>query len=331
MSEKSPRLTLSDVAREAGVGESTVSRVLRNAGSISQNARERVEAAVARLGYVPNRIAGMLASDGSSLVAIIVPSLSNNVFPKVLAGANHAIEAAGFQSVVGVSDYDLDREERLIRALLSWRPAGIVVSGLEHTAHATDMLRHGGVRVAEVMDIDGDGVDIVVGFSSNAVGRASAGHLIGRGYRRIGYVGHDLSLDTRAGKRLDGFALALAEQGLSLVDREIVPALSSVEAGRDGLARLLIRAPVLDAVYFSNDDMALGGYFHCLSQGITMPDRLALFGFNGLGIARATPQPLATIKTERFLIGEKAAALVMSDALSCVIDVGFQLIEGATA
>ncbi len=331
MSERPSRPTLSDVAREAGVGESTVSRVLRNAGSISAGARARVEAAVARLDYVPNRIAGMLASEGSSLVAIIVPSLSNNVFPKVLAGADHAIEAAGFQSVVGVSDYDLDREERLIRAVLSWRPAGIVIAGLEHTAHAAGMLRNCGVRVAEVMDIDGAGVDIVVGFSSRAVGRASARHLIERGYRRIGYVGHDVERDTRAKKRLEGFSLALAEQGMRLADREIVPVLSSVEAGRACLANLLTRSADLDAVYFSNDDMALGGYFHCLSQGIGVPQRLALFGFNGLDIGRAMPQALSTIKTERFLIGERAAGLVMSGAAPCVVDVGFKLIEGATA
>jgi LacI family gluconate utilization system Gnt-I transcriptional repressor len=313
------------------VGESTVSRVLRNAGSISANARERVEAAVARLGYVPNRIAGMLASEGSSLVAVIVPSLSNNVFPKVLAGANHAIEAAGYQSVVGVSEYDLDREERLVRAMLSWRPAGVLISGLEHTAYATEMLRNCGVRVAEVMDTDGDGVDLVVGFSSRAVGLASARHLIERGYRRLGYVGHDVTRDTRAKKRVEGFSQALAEQGLSLIDQEIVPSLSSVEAGRDGLSRLLNRSANLDAVYFSNDDMALGGYFHCLSQGLTVPDRLALFGFNGLDIGRAMPQPLSTIKTQRFLIGERAATLVISDAEPCVVDVGFELIEGATA
>lgn len=331
MRERPSRLTLSDVAREAGVGESTVSRVLRNAGSISPRARALVEAAVARLGYVPNRIAGMLASEGSCLVAIIVPSLSNNVFPKVLAGANHAIEAAGFQSVVGVSDYDLAREERLVRALLSWRPAGVVIAGLEHTAHAVDMLRNCGVRVAEVMDIDGDGVDIVVGFSSRAVGRASASHLIERGYRRIGYVGHDIGRDMRAKKRLEGFVAVLAERGMTLADQEIVPVLSSVEVGRACVADLLTRSPDLDAVYFSNDDMALGGYFHCLSQGIVIPDRLALFGFNGLDIGRAMPQALSTIKTERFLIGERAAGLVMSDAASCVVDVGFQLIEGATA
>ncbi|MDR3560625.1 MAG: LacI family DNA-binding transcriptional regulator, partial [Negativicutes bacterium] len=199
MRSRPPRLTVSDVAREAGVGESTVSRVLRNQGAVSAAARQRVEVAVARLGYVPNRIAGLLASEGSTLVAIIVPSLSNNVFPKVLAGTNLALEAAGYQSVVGVSEYDLDREEGLIRALLAWRPAGIVIAGVEHTEGATALLKGCGVRVVELMDLDGEGIDVVVGFSNHAVGRVSASHLLTRGYRRIGYVGHDISRDLRAG------------------------------------------------------------------------------------------------------------------------------------
>jgi LacI family gluconate utilization system Gnt-I transcriptional repressor len=331
MGDKPPRLTVSDVARQAGVGASTVSRVLRNKGAVSAAARQRVEAAVAQLGYVPNRIAGLLASEGSTLVAIIVPSLANNVFPKILAGANLALEAAGFQSVVGVSEYDLEREESLIRALLAWRPAGIVVVGLEHTERATALLKGSGVRVVEVMDLDGDGIDVVVGFSSRAVGRASALHLIGRGYRRIGYVGHAIGRDLRAGKRLAGFVETLSAHGLALVDREVVNALSSIEAGRDGLARLRARSSDLDAVYFSNDDMALGGYFHCLAQGVAIPGRLALFGFNGLEAGRCAPQPLATIKTPRFLIGETAGKLVCSDSGLQRVDVGFELIEGATA
>ena len=99
-------VTLSDVARAAGVGESTASRVLRGHGSFSDKTRESVLAAARNLGYVPNRIAGTLASAGSKLVGIVIPSLSNIVFPDVLRGANTVLVAAGFQPVVAVTDYD---------------------------------------------------------------------------------------------------------------------------------------------------------------------------------------------------------------------------------
>ncbi|RVU15994.1 LacI family DNA-binding transcriptional regulator [Methylobacterium oryzihabitans] len=324
-------VTLADVAREAQVGESTVSRVLRSHGSFSQKTRSQVEAAVARLGYVPNRIAGTLASTGSRLIGIVIPSLSNIVFPDLLRGATGVLEADGYQSVIGVTDYDQDREEALVVSLLSWRPAGLLVTGLEHTPGTVRSLRASGVRVVELLDVDEPGLDIVVGYSNRAAGAAAARHLAGRGYRRIGYLGHDLSRDLRAIKRLDGFRGALAEAGLALDGEERVPAPSSVEAGRHGLERLLARVPDLDAVYFSNDDMALGGYFHCLARGLSIPGRLALFGHNGLDVGRLMPQPLATIRTPRVEAGATAARLVRAGGRREVVDLGFALIEGATA
>ncbi|MBW4971855.1 LacI family transcriptional regulator, partial [Croceibacter atlanticus] len=83
------------------------------------------------------------------------------------------------------------------------------------------LARAGGVRVVEMIDTDGEGIDAVVGFSNRAVGAASARHLVARGYRRIGYLGHDLRVDLRAGKRLAGFEAALEEAGLALWGREI--------------------------------------------------------------------------------------------------------------
>ncbi|MFE1599653.1 LacI family DNA-binding transcriptional regulator [Methylobacterium sp. ID0610] len=324
-------VTLADVAREARVGESTVSRVLRSHGSFSERTRAQVEAAVARLGYVPNRIAGTLASTGSRLIGIVIPSLSNIVFPDLLRGATGALDAEGFQSVIAVTDYDEEREEALVASLLSWRPAGLLVTGLEHTPGAVRRLTASGVRVAELLDVDGPGLDIVVGYSNRSAGETSARYLIGRGYRRIAYLGHDLTRDRRAGKRYAGFRAALAEAGRPLHDEERIATPSSVEAGRDGLAALLARSPDCDAVYFSNDDMALGGYFHCLSRGLTVPDRLALFGYNGLDVGRLTPQPLTTIRTPRVEAGATAARLLCNDAPATVVDLGFELITGATA
>ncbi|HEY2009194.1 MAG TPA: LacI family DNA-binding transcriptional regulator [Rhizomicrobium sp.] len=325
-------VTITDVARRAHVGESTVSRVLRNHGSVSQETRERILKAAADLNYVPNRIAGTLASMTSRLIGVVIPSVGNTVVPEVLAGVNMVLEAAGFRSVIGVSNYDLAREEALIESILSWRPAGMLVAGLEHTDRARAMLRGCGVRVVELLDIDGEGVDIVVGSSQHMAGRKSAEHLLAHNYRRIGYVGHDIRVDLRAAKRLQGFQAVMRENGIDFVDQEFFPTGgSTVEAGRIGLARLLERQPELDAIYFSNDDLALGGYFHCLEYKIAIPGRLALFGYNGLEITRLTPQPLSTIRTPRIAMGKVGASLLLADGPPTVMDMGFELIVGATS
>lgn len=325
-------VTLSDVAHRARVGESTVSRVLRNQGSVSQQTREKILKAAADLNYVPNRIAGALASMTSRLIGIVVPSVGNTVVPEVLAGVNMVLEDAGLQPVIGVSNYDPVREEALIESILTWRPAGILVAGLEHTDRARAMLNGCGVRVVELLDIDGEGVDIVVGSSHRMAGRKSAEHLLSRNYRRIGYVGHDIRVDVRAGKRYEGFQAVMRENGLGFVDQEFFPSGgSTVEGGRIGLARLLKRQPALDAIYFSNDDLALGGYFHCLEHNISIPGTLALFGYNGLEITRLTPLPLSTVRTPRVAMGKVGANLLLADGPSTVVDLGFELIIGATS
>lgn len=321
---------LADVAAEAGLGESTVSRVLRNDGSFSTSAREKVLRAAEKLGYVPNRLASSLASAGSRLVAVVVPSLTNIVFADVLKGVGLALDAARHRGVFGVSDYDEAKEEQLIESLLEYRPKAVLVAGLEHTRRTKLMLAGAGCRVVEMLDTDGAPLDIAVGFSNRAAGEAAARHLLDGGYRRIGYVGHDLSHDHRAMRRLDGFKAALSASHVELAATETAGPASSALAGRRGLKTLLAREPSLDAVYFSNDDMAVGGCFHCLEAGIAMPERLALFGHNGLDIGQALPRPLSTIRAPREAIGRLAVELALGNAAPGITDLGFQILAGAT-
>ncbi|ALA18335.1 MULTISPECIES: LacI family DNA-binding transcriptional regulator [unclassified Chelatococcus] len=333
-------LRLAEVAARAGVSESTVSRVLRNIGPIAEATRVAVLKAAEELGYVPNRLAGALASTGSALVGVVVPSLDNIVFAEVLRGVTERLEEAGLQAVIGVTGYDLAREERIVSALLAWRPRGIVIAGIDHTPRLRDLLAANGTAVVEMMDIDGaePALDRRVGLSHGAAGAAMAAHLIARGHRRFGYVGHDISRDIRARKRLDGFAAELARRGAALVAEEMVAGPSSVTAGRAGLAALLAAHRDLDAVYFSNDDMAVGGYFHCEANGIRMPDDLAIAGFNGLDIGQELPRRLTTVRSPRYRIGQLAAEQVLTRqdaaedmAKPATIDVGFELIAGETA
>jgi len=328
-------VTLEEVARLAGVSGMTVSRVLHDHANVSERTRAKVQAAVAELGYVPNRLAGALATAKTRLMVVIIPSLGNIVFPEVLRGANERFEAAGYQAVIGVSDYDLAKEEQLIAAMQSWRPSGWIVAGLEHTPRARQMLREARSPVVEVMDVDGEAIDMAVGFSNRRAGRDMAHFLADQGRRRIGYVGGNLNRDLRAAKRLQGFVQALGERGLQLQGQFSADSPSSLLLGRAGLAQLLAAHPDLDAVYFSNDDMAVGGLMHCLFAGITVPGQLALAGFNGLEIGEAVPLRLTTIRSPRYRIGQLAAdhilARLAGQTPPQVEDIGFEFIAGQTA
>ena len=328
-------ITLADVAALAQVSEITVSRIIRNKGPISEKTRARVMVAVREIGYVPNLVAGSLASAGSNLMGVIIPSLSNIVFAEVLRGVHDALGDSGYQPVVGVTDYKTQAEEALVRSLLGWKPAAMIIVGFEHTQTTRDMLKQSGIRVAELMDIDSTPIDVAVGFSHRRAGYDSGKYLVERGYRRFGYVGHDWKQDRRAHLRYEGLVQALAESGLSIVSDAIVDAPSSTLAGRAMLAHLLKRSPDIDVAVFSNDDMAVGGVFHCIGANIKLKDELAVFGFNGLEIGQALPTPLSTIRSNRYLIGRIAVEKIIERPVRSpeplVIDTGYEIIEGATA
>lgn len=333
--DRKSKLTVREVALRANVSESTVSRIMRNKGPIAAETREKVMATVREMGYVPNRIAGSLASLDSHLIGVVIPSLSNIVFPEVLQGVHAGLRGSDYQPVISVTDYDLDREEAIIRGILSWKPAAMLVTGFDHTDATRRMLEQSGIRIVEMMEIDQTPVDVAVGMSHFRAGQATGRHLLAKGYRRFGYVGHDWTADRRALLRHDGLASALAEAGLTIEARAIADGPSSVGAGRAQTDRLIREAPNVDVAVYSNDDMAVGGVFHCLASGLSVPHDLAIFGFNGLDIGRDLPQPLSTIRSNRYLIGETSIRKVLATPLRPdepdIIDTGFEIFEGATA
>lgn len=328
-------LTLADVARRARVSESTVSRVLRNKHPIAEETRARVLDIVRQMGYTRNRVAGSLASAGSDLVGVILPALSNSVFADVFRGIHDALVPFGYQPVVGVTDYDRETEEQLVASLLSWKPAAMIVTGLAHTDYTVSMLRQSGVRIAEIMEIDTPPLDVAVGMSQRRAGQDTARHLLSRGYRRFGYIGYNHRRDHRGALRYEGLKQGLSEAGLALIGESIADVPSSAQFGRSQLAALLERHPDLDAVVFSNDDMAVGGVFHCFAAGIRLREELAIFGFNALDVGQALPLPLSTIRTPRLQIGKTAVQKILESpqrpATPTVIDTGYEIIVGATA
>ncbi len=326
-----PQLTLRDVADAAGVSEMTVSRVLRNRGDVSDRTRARVFEAARTLGYVPNKIAGALASNRVNLVAVVIPSLSNMVFPDVLGGIGDILDETPLQPVVGTSKYDPETEEKVIYEMLSWRPSGLIVAGLEHSDPARAMMRNAGIPVVEVMDVDGDPVAACVGISHIKAGRDMAREIARRGYRKIGYLGSSSLADHRAQKRLQGFKEGLAEAGLELAESCFYEGMSGFGTGRAMTADLLTRRPDLDFLYYNTDMNAAGGLLYCLEKDLSIPGDIGLAGFNSFEVLDGLPMRIATMDSQRTQIGRKAAELISANALSDeVIELNPAFLEGDT-
>lgn len=312
MSENPRRrsLTLRDVSEAAGVSEMTVSRVLRGRGDVSARTRARVEEAARTLGYVPNKIAGALASQRVNLVGVIVPSLSNLVFPEVIAGLQEGLQDTPLQPVVGATDYDPVKEEKTLFEMLSWRPSGVVIAGLEHSEAAQAMLAASGVPIVEVMDVDGEPVDAAVGISHFRAGYQVGQEIVARGYQRVGVLGTKVDGDHRARKRLDGLQEALNSAGVEIVDRADYAGQSGFGRGRQMTQEMLDRTPDLDFLFYTNDLTGAGGLLYCLEKGLDVGGGIGLAGFNGFTLLDGLPLKLATIDSRRREAGMIAGQII---------------------
>lgn len=305
-------LTLRDVSEASGVSEMTVSRVLRNRGDVSEATRTKVLEAARELGYVPNKIAGALASSRVNLVAVIIPSMSNMVFPEVMTAISDVLDNTDLQPVVGVTNYKPEREEKVLYQMLSWRPSGVIIAGLEHTEASKAMLGAAGIPVVEIMDTDGEPIDSAVGISHRRAGRKMAQAIIDAGYKRIGFLGTKMPLDHRARKRFEGFTEVLAKSGLEIIDSEFYSGGSALKKGREMTEAILKRnaEEPLDFLYYSNDMIGAGGLLYCQENGIDVPGQIGLAGFNGIEFLDGLPQKLATMDACRVEIGKAAAELI---------------------
>ncbi len=312
MTDRAQRpLTLRDVSAACGVSEMTVSRVLRNRGDVSAATRKKVLAAAKTLGYVPNQIAGSLASQHVNLIAVIIPSLSNMVFPEVLTGINQVLEDTPFQPVFGVTDYMRDKEERVLYEMLSWRPSGVIIAGLEHSDAAEAMLRNAGIPVVEIMDTDGRAIDSMVGISHRKAGLDMAQAILKQGYSRIGFMGTSMPRDHRARKRFEGLTEGLAKAGVEIEARDFYSGGSALAKGREMTATMIEENPDLDFLYYSNDMIGAGGLLHLLEKGVDVPGQIGLAGFNGVELRQGLPRQLTTADACRLEIGRAAAQIIL--------------------
>ncbi len=326
-------VTLHDVAKLAGVAPITASRALNTPAQVSEDVRKKVADAVARTGYVPNRLAGSLASTRSRLVAAVVPTISGLVFLETVQALTEALAAHGYQLMLGQGGYSNNREDALLEAIIGRRPDGIVLTGILHSAEGRRRLLGSGIPVVETWDLTPTPIDMLVGFSHGEVGRAVAQYLHARGRRRLAVVAGD---DERAGRRVQAFCAAAQALGLPAVVVATVPTPTTLQRGRDGLAQVLAACADVDGVFCSSDLLALGVLTEARVRGLPVPDRLGVVGFGDLEFAAALDPALTTVHIKGDAIGRQAAQFIVDraegrDVPRRVVDIGFHIVERLSA
>ncbi len=331
---KSPRasgsITLDDVAKLAGVSPITVSRVLNHPDKVSAKTREKVQQAISVTGYVPNLLAGGLASKRSRLIAVIVPSMSNTVYAETVRVLTQSLRDVGYQVFLGESWFDEQEEEQLVSAILSRKPDGIMLTGVDHSSSCRRLLIGSNIPIVETWDLTPTPLDVVVGFSHQRIGESIAHFAHQKGYKDFGFV---TASDQRARRRQQAFTETMEQlNGLnSCYVHEIDPP-STFKMGRDGFSDLLKQGFKNGLVICSSDTIAQGVLAEAQARGIKIPDDISVFGFGDQPYAAFTYPSLSTVALDRALIGQHAmqsliARIENRPISNPVIDVGFKIIE----
>ena len=327
-------LTLIDVAKVAGVSPMTVSRALHRPELVSENTREKVREAVRQTGYVPNMLAGGLASNKSRLVAIFLPTIANSIFADTVQALMDRLTQAGYQTLLGLTGYSAEQEEKLLEAVLGRRPDGIVLTGTLHTESSRLRLAQAGIPVVEAWDLSEDPLDMLVGFSHEKVGEATARHLVAKGYKRFSVVSIS---DPRGLRRCHSLMAELMRLGVEEVPMEVLAPPATLEVGREGLQRLLDQPTPPEIVVCSSDTVAQGVLAEAASRGLKVPQDLAVMGFGDLSSAAHVYPALSTVSVDGKTIGLRVAQALLerfenpaSQHDPVRIDTGFTLIDRAS-
>lgn len=318
MSEEKPRkrrgagrVTLNTVAREAGVSAITVSRYFNQPEQVSPERRERIAAVVAELGYVPNLVAGGLASARGRIVAMVIPNISGPIFANTIQGFSDTLSRHGYQLLLASSYFSAEQEESAVRAFLGWSPAALVLTSRFHSAGTEKMIAEADIPVVETWDYVPEREPLQIGFSHYEVGVSAARYLHAQGYRRIAFVQNSAPGDFSALERRDGYAATLTELGLQpwvfAPDAELAP----FEAGKQAMQALMSHALPPDAIFFANDNLAAGGLLAGQRAGLKIPQDCAVLGFGDYPFAEMLLPSLSTIKPPALEIGVLAATRVL--------------------
>jgi LacI family gluconate utilization system Gnt-I transcriptional repressor len=337
-SRKGAGLTLSDVAKLAGVAPITASRALNTPNAVSETVLKKVREAVERTGYVPNLLAGGLASRKSRLVAAVVPTIVGPVFLETVQSLTEALAESGYQLMLGQSDYQNSREDALLEAIIGRRPDGVVLTGIMRSPESRKRLLASGIPVVETWDLTPTPIDMLVGFSHEKIGMAVARHLHAGGRRQVAVIA---GMDERSRRRARAFSdealrLGMILAGASAIPTRMVPAPTTLASGRSALEQLLQEQPSIDGVFCSSDYLAMGVMIEAQVRGIAIPSQLAVIGFGDLSLSRDLHPKLTTVRIDGTQIGRTAARFIIdrADGLQVtepVRDIGFTIIDRESA
>jgi len=324
--------TLDDVATRAGVSTATVSRFVNNPAVVAQATAERIREAITVTGYIPNLLAGGLASSRSRMVAVLIPHLSDSMFNDTIEAMVEDLSTAGLNVMLGITGVSAERTGELIRSAISRRVDAIISSG-PLDAETTALVRRSPALFIQIWDLPDDPIGVAVGFSHSAAGRDIARFVASRGYRRPHLITAD---GARATLRRDAFLAEWRAIGSGEVTQSTVDIPSRFGHARRAFAEIARLEQRPDVIVCGSDYLAMGLVVEARAAGLSVPDDIAVMGFGNSAIAGEMRPTITTVDVDGRRIAREAIAAITRHQNGerpeeSRIDVGFRIIARESA
>jgi DNA-binding LacI/PurR family transcriptional regulator len=307
---EAPRLA--DVAAAAGVSVATASRALSGRGSVAGATRDRVREVATRLDFHPSAAGRSLRLRATRMIGFVVPDIASGFYANALKGAQHRLQAAGYQVALMDTNEDPSRERAALLALAADRVDGFIVAsaGGDGSALAAIERRYGLPVVMFDNVVEGRGAGRVTLANADGI-QLLVSHLVAaHGHRRIGYVGGIVS-ETSGAERLAGYEIAMRREGLAVDPRWVRPGEWTEDAGRHETAALLDLDERPSAIVYPCADLALGGLTELRARGVAVPADVAIVCFDDFDAAPLLDPPLTVLGRRDRLVGDLAASMVL--------------------
>lgn len=331
------RVTMRDVAQAVGMSPMTVSRALRDDRTVTVKTRNLVRQKADELGYVYDSTAQAFRTQKSGFVAVTLPSINNANFAETFRSLTNGLADAGLQLLLGSTNYRVEREEELVRQLLTRNPEALILTGGHHTETTRALVKAQGLPVIEIWDLPETPLGHVVGFSNSEAMRRIVEHLYATGRRKLAFVGASEGADMRGAVRRQAVmetARALDMPQVEVIDAGAAPV--SMRHGHAAVERLGRRVAQYDALVCVSDPVAFGCLTAVERLGLAVPDEIAVTGFGAFEVAKVSNPRITTVDVQAQDIGRRTVSLMKGVFAGEIptparIDVGSALVRGETS
>ncbi len=300
---------IKEVAAHAGVSPGTVSNVLNKPERVAAATRARVEEAIRELGFVRNGSASSLRAGQGRTVGLMVLDLGNPFFTDLARGVEDVMSERGYAVILCSSATAAEREERNLRMLAEQQVRGVLVTPVDGGADRLDLLRDRGIATVMLDHAATRPQQCSVTVDDVTGGQLAVSHLLETGARDIAYVSGPMSI-RQCADRYSGALKAVEAAGTGTL-RHVTATEMTPRAGQEAAWQLLAELP--DAIFCANDLLAMGVLRALLQQGVRVPDRVRLIGYDDIEYATASAIPLSSVRQPTYQLGRIAAELLLEE------------------